>query len=115
VIAAPSPAPAVEPAKATRPAKKLAATAPAKRDPAKALALYKKGETRRSAQDIDGAIKLYLAAEAADPDLADVQKKLALCYQLNGDTRRAADRYRRYLARRPADAERVKAILSTLE
>ena len=115
VIAAPAPAPEVAPAKATRPAKKLAAAAPAKRDPAKALVLYKKGETRRSAQDIDGAIKLYLAAEAADPDLADVQKKLALCYQLNGDTRRAADRYRRYLATRPADAERVKAILSTLE
>jgi hypothetical protein len=44
-----------------------------------------------------------------------VQKKLALCYQLKGDTRRAADRYRRYLATRPADAERVRAILSTLE
>jgi hypothetical protein len=89
--------------------------AAAKRDPAKALALYRKGEARRAEQDIDGAIKLYLAAESSDPRLADVQKKLALCYQLKGDTRRAADRYRRYLATRPADAERVRAILSTLE
>jgi serine/threonine-protein kinase len=87
----------------------------AKRDPAKALALYRKGEARRAEQDIDGAIKLYLAAESSDPRLADVQKKLALCYQLKGDTRRAADRYRRYLATRPPDAERVRAILSTLE
>jgi serine/threonine-protein kinase len=87
----------------------------ARRDPAKALALFKKGEARRSGQDFDGAIKLYLAAEASDPGLADVQKKLGLCYQLKGDTRRAADRYRKYLATKPADAERVRAILSTLE
>jgi len=98
-----------------RKGKKVAAAAPGKRDPAKALALYKKGEARRADQDVDGAIKLYLAAESLDPDLADAQKKLALCYQLKGDTRRAADRYRRYLATRPADAERVKAILSTLK
>jgi tetratricopeptide (TPR) repeat protein len=95
----PAPAPAPKPVK----------------DPAKALALYKKGESRRADQDIDGAIKLYLQAEAADPGLADVQKKLALCYQLQGDTRRASDRYKKYLATQPADAERVKAILSTLE
>jgi tetratricopeptide (TPR) repeat protein len=88
---------------------------PARHDPAKALALYRKGEAKRSEQDIDGAIKLYLAAESSDPDLADVQKKLGLCYQLRGDTRKAADRYRKYLASQPADAERVKAILSTLE
>jgi tetratricopeptide (TPR) repeat protein len=100
------------PAKVKAPPKKVAA---AKRDPDKALALYKKGEAKRSDQDIDGAIKLYLAAEASDPDLADVQKKLGLCYQLKGETRKAADRYRKYLATKPADAERVKAILSTLE
>jgi tRNA A-37 threonylcarbamoyl transferase component Bud32 len=94
---------------------KKAPASVAKRDPAKALALYKKGEARRAGQDIDGAIKLYLAAESSDPNLADVQKKLALCYQLKGDTRRAADRYRRYLATAPPDAERVRAILSTLE
>jgi Tfp pilus assembly protein PilF len=63
---------------------------------------------------VDGAIELYLRAEAADPRLADVQKKLALCYQLKGDTRRAAERYRRYLATGPQDADRVRAILSTL-
>jgi serine/threonine-protein kinase len=106
-------APEPPPAKAA-PAKKGHA-ASAKRDPAKALALFEKGESKRSQQDIDGAIKLYLAAEASDPGLADVQKKLGLCYQLKGDTRRAADRYRKYLATKPADAERVKAILSTLE
>jgi tetratricopeptide (TPR) repeat protein len=102
----------VKVATATSPRKQSAST---RHDPQKALALYKKGEAKRSDQDIDGAIKLYLAAEASDPDLADVQKKLGLCYQLRGDTRRAADRYRKYLATKPADAERVKAILSTLE
>ncbi len=100
---------------ASAPAPRKVPAAAAKRDPAKALALYKKAEARRAEQDIDGAIKLYLAAEASDADLADVQKRLALCYQLKGDTRRAADRYRRYLATRPPDAERVRAILSTLE
>ena len=108
----PAPAPVVKVATAP---KKTPASVAAKRDPAKALALYKRGEAKRSEQDIDGAIKLYLAAEASDPDLADVQKKLALCYQLRGDTRRAADRYRRYLGTNPPDAERVRAILSTLE
>ncbi len=106
---------AADEAAPSRRAKKVASAAPARRDPAKAVALFKKAEARRGDQDIDGAIKLYLAAEASDSDLADVQKKLALCYQLKGDTRRAAARYRRYLATRPPDAERVKAILSTLE
>jgi Tfp pilus assembly protein PilF len=63
---------------------------------------------------VDGAIRLYLRAEEADPSLAEVHKKLALCYQLKGDTRRAAERYRRYLATDPADADRVRAVLSTL-
>jgi tetratricopeptide (TPR) repeat protein len=88
---------------------------PPKHDPAKALALYKKGQARQSEQDIDGAIKLYLAAEAIDPDLAEVQKRLGVCYQLQGQTKKAASRYRKYLATQPADAERVKVILSTLE
>jgi predicted TPR repeat methyltransferase len=65
--------------------------------------------------DMDGAIRLYLQAEAADPGLADVQKRLGLCYQLKGDTRRAADRYRKYLATDPEDAEKVRAILETLQ
>jgi Tfp pilus assembly protein PilF len=63
---------------------------------------------------VDAAIRLYLRAEQADPTLAEIQKKLALCYQLKGDTRRAAERYRRYLATDPPDADRVRAVLSTL-
>jgi tetratricopeptide (TPR) repeat protein len=105
--------PAPEPAPAKPATRKLAAAT--KRDPAKAQALYERGEAKRTQADYDGAIKLYLAAEQADPALADVHKKLGLCYQLKGDTRRAADRYRKYLATSPADAERVKAILTTLE
>jgi tetratricopeptide (TPR) repeat protein len=65
--------------------------------------------------DMDGAIRLYLQAEAADPGLVDVQKRLGLAYQLKGDTRRARERYRRYLATGPEDAEKVKAILETLQ
>ncbi len=84
------------------------------RDPRRAQKLFKQAEARRAAQDVDGAIRLYLAAEAADPGLAEVHKKLALCYQLKGDTRRAAERYRRYLATDPSDADRVRAILTTL-
>jgi serine/threonine protein kinase len=85
-----------------------------RRHPARARKLYARAEVRRAEQDVDGAIELYLAAEAADPALAEVQKKLALCYQLKGDRRRAAERYRRYLATDPDDADRVRAILSTL-
>jgi hypothetical protein len=83
-------------------------------DPAEAQRLFQQAEARRAAQDVDGAIRLYLAAEAADPGLAEVQKKLALCYQLKGDTKRAAERYRRYLETDPRDADRVRAILTTL-
>jgi eukaryotic-like serine/threonine-protein kinase len=84
-------------------------------DPARAQKLFKQAEARRAAQDVDGAITLYLAAEAADPAIAEIQKKLALCYQLKGDTQRAAERYRRYLATEPGDADRVRAILTTLQ
>jgi serine/threonine protein kinase len=83
-------------------------------DPRRARKLFQQAEARRAAQDVDGAIRLYLAAEAADPQLAEVHKKLAVCYQLKGDTRRAAERYRRYLATDPSDADRVRAILATL-
>jgi tetratricopeptide (TPR) repeat protein len=76
--------------------------------------LFRRAEQRRAEQDVDGAIRLYLRAEAADPSLAEVQKKLALCYQLKGDTGRAAERYRRYLEADPPDAEKVRAILETL-
>jgi len=104
-----APAPAPGPAKPP-------ATAP-KRGPdkEKAAALYRRAEAKRAEQDTDGAIKLYLAAEAADPSMPEVQKRLAICYQLKGDTRRAAERYRKYLATEPADAEKIKAILATLQ
>jgi hypothetical protein len=64
---------------------------------------------------VDGAIRLYLEAEEADPGLAEIHKKLGLCYQLKGDRARARERYRRYLATGPADADRVRAILTALE
>ncbi|HET8540922.1 MAG TPA: serine/threonine-protein kinase [Anaeromyxobacter sp.] len=111
-------APATAPATPTRtPTPTRTAPAPkvSRRDREKAQALFRKAEARRAAQDVDGAIKLYLAAEAADPGLAELQKKLALCYQLKGDRRRAAERYRRYLATEPDDADRVRAILATLQ
>lgn len=112
---APTPTPIPTPIPtATAPAVAPSRPARAKRDRAKALALYRRAEGRRAEQDVDGAIELYLAAEAADPRLPEVQKKLALCYQLKGDTRRAAERYRRYLATDPDDADRVRAILPTL-
>jgi Tfp pilus assembly protein PilF len=57
---------------------------------------------------------MYLRAERADPSLAEVHKKLALCYQQKGDTARARARYRRYLESAPEDAERVRRILGTL-
>ncbi len=98
---------------ATTRSKKVASAA-GKSDRARAIALVRRAEARRADQDVNGAIKLYLEAESADPGMAEIHKKLALCYQLKGDTRRAAERYRRYLATDPDDAERVRAILSTL-
>ena len=83
-------------------------------DRVRALALYQQAEARRAEQDAARAIQLYLAAEAADPSMYQVHKKLALCYQLQGDNRRAAERYRRYLAHDPEDADKVRAILATL-
>jgi serine/threonine-protein kinase len=106
---APPPAPAPGPAPTTEPRRSRAP------DRDKALALYKRAEAKRTDMDMDGAIKLYLQAESADPGLADVQKRLGLCYQLKGDTRRAADRYRKYLATDPGDAAKVRAILESLQ
>ncbi|HSN13586.1 MAG TPA: protein kinase [Anaeromyxobacteraceae bacterium] len=83
-------------------------------DPGRARDYLKQGDARRAQLDCGGAIPLYLAAEAADPELAEVQKKLAICYQSVGDTKKAVRRYRRYLATDPEDAEKVKLILSTL-
>ncbi len=111
----PTPTPTSASAATSTPAAtSTAASAATSTDPQKARKLFRRAEARRAGQDVDGAIQLYLAAEAADPELAEVQKKLALCYQLKGDTRRAAERYRRYLATSPRDADRVRAILSTL-
>jgi tetratricopeptide (TPR) repeat protein len=89
--------------------------AAARLDPARARALAQQGDALRAGQDVRGAIKAYLAAEAADPSLAEVQKKLGLCYQLQGDPARAAERYRRYLATGPEDAAKVRLILETLQ
>jgi len=81
----------------------------------RARSLTQQGDALRAAQDMPGAIKAYLAAEAADPSLAEVQKKLGLCYQLKGDPAKAAERYRRYLATGPEDAAKVRLILETLQ
>jgi hypothetical protein len=83
-------------------------------DPAEARDLLKQGDGLRAQQDCGAAIPLYLQAEAADPKLAEVHKKLAICYQSLGETKKAVKRYERYLASDPADAEKVKLILSTL-
>ena len=82
---------------------------------AQAHELIKKGDALRSSGDLEGAIKVYLAAEAADPALPAPQKKLAVCYQQQGDTRAARERYRRYLATDPPDAAKVRMILETLQ
>jgi tetratricopeptide (TPR) repeat protein len=84
-------------------------------NPARARALAQKGDALRASQDVAGAIQAYLAAEAADPSLAEVQKKLGLCYQLQGDPAKAAAHYRRYLATGPEDAAKVRLILETLQ
>jgi tetratricopeptide (TPR) repeat protein len=77
--------------------------------------LLARGDAARGQQDLEGAVKAYLAAEAADPTLVELQKKLGLCYQQLGRDQEAAARYRRYLASSPPDAAKVQAILSTLQ
>lgn len=104
------PAPVAQPRPDARPADH-----PPAKDPARAAALFRRAERRRAAQDVNGAIPLYLAALEADPGLAEAHEKLARCYQLRGDRKKAADRYRRYLATHPPDADRVRSILGTLE
>ncbi|HET6411389.1 MAG TPA: tetratricopeptide repeat protein [Anaeromyxobacter sp.] len=61
------------------------------------------------------AIRLYLAALAADPGIAEAHKKLALCYEEKGEPRRAVAEYRRYLSTDPPDADRVRAALEELQ
>jgi serine/threonine-protein kinase len=82
---------------------------------ANAADLIKKGDGLRAGGDVDGAIKAYLAAEAADPALPALQKKLAVCYQQQGETAAAKARYQRYLATDPPDAAKVRLILETLQ
>ena len=60
-------------------------------------------------------IRAYLQAEAADPALPALQKKLAVCYQQQGDTQAAKARYQRYLATDPPDAAKVRLILENLQ
>jgi lipopolysaccharide biosynthesis regulator YciM len=75
----------------------------------------RRGDALRSGGDVAGAIRAYLAAEAADAELPAIQKKLAVCYQQQGDTQAARERYRRYLASDPPDAAKVRLILDTLQ
>jgi tetratricopeptide (TPR) repeat protein len=117
----PTPPPAVTP---QPPTTTVAVTTPAPPRPppahgpgrkAQAADLVKKGDGLRADGNVDGAIKAYLAAEAADPSLPTVQKKLAVSYQQQGDTKAARRRYQRYLATDPPDAAKVKLILETLQ
>jgi serine/threonine-protein kinase len=104
----------VEPGVA-RPAPPRPPTAQGPGRKAQAADLVKKGDGLRAEGNVDGAIKAYLAAEAADPSLPALQKKLAVCYQQQGDTASARTRYQRYLATDPPDAAKVKMILETLQ
>jgi hypothetical protein len=81
----------------------------------RAAGLFKQAEGLRARQEVDGAIPLYLLALKEDPGLSEAHKKLALCYQLKGDKKHAVEQYRRYLLTSPRDADRVRAILGTLE
>jgi serine/threonine protein kinase len=86
----------------------------ARLDPAQAKSFVAQGNGLRASGDCEGAIRLYKQAEAADPGLAEVQKRMAMCYQQLGDMKSAVRRYERYLATDPPDAAKVKAVLSTL-
>jgi len=108
VVARPEPA-----APAPPPAARPGPRGPGRR--AQAHDLVKKGDGLRSSGDVDGAIKAYLAAEAIEPALPALQKKLAVCYQQQGDTQAAKARYRRYLATDPPNAAKVRLILETLQ
>jgi hypothetical protein len=111
-----NPSQAPEPAQADpgSPADPSPAPRPAPGDRSRAVELYRQAEERRAEQDVEGAIRLYLQAEAADPALPNVQKKLAVCYQLKGDRPAAIARYRKYLAFAPEDAAAVRQVLQSL-
>ncbi len=104
-------APVLAPAAAA--ARRPARPGPLRR--ARANELVKKGDAFRSSGDVERAIRAYLAAEKADPALPVLQKKLAVCYQQQGDAGAARERYRRYLATDPPDAATVRLILDTLQ
>jgi tetratricopeptide (TPR) repeat protein len=82
---------------------------------AQAHDLMKKGDALRASGDLGGAIRSYLAAEEIAPGLPAIQKKLAVCYQQQGDTQAARARYQRYLATDPPDAAKVRLILENLQ
>jgi tetratricopeptide (TPR) repeat protein len=112
--AAPVAVPVAAPAAVPAPAAATTPTATPARDPGRAKALFAQAEDRRKAMDTDAAVRLYLRAEEADPELHEVHKKLGQCYQLLGDIPRARERYRRYLASSPPDADRIRASLDML-
>jgi Tfp pilus assembly protein PilF len=60
-------------------------------------------------------VRAYRAAAAADGAQPVIQKKLAVCYQQQGETGAARARYQRYLATDPPDAATVRLILDTLQ
>ncbi len=109
--APPAPVTAPTPAAPSR----AASRPPGKGGRVQAQELLKRGDGLRASGDVDGAIRAYLASEAADPSLVALQKKLAVCYQQQGDTKAARDRYQRYLATDPPDAAKVRLILETLQ
>jgi serine/threonine-protein kinase len=113
--AATAPAPPAAPTPTAPTAARPARPAVAKGGRAQAAELVKKGDALRQAGDLDGAIRAFLAAEAADPAQPTLQKKLAVCYQQQGDTKAATERYRRYLASDPPDAAKVRLILESLQ
>jgi hypothetical protein len=77
---------------------------------------YKKGTELYLAGDLTGAEVAYRAALAAVPGYAAAYKGLGILYQRQGNTARAADAYRRYLALAPkaSDAESIRERIEQL-
>jgi serine/threonine-protein kinase len=108
--------PAKDPGKEAKAVK--VAVVPVKRGPPdreKAMSLYEEAQAAQSGEKWGQAIRLYLAAENADPSLFQVHKKLGLCYQATGDKKRATTQYKKYLESSPGDADAVRAILADLQ
>jgi tRNA A-37 threonylcarbamoyl transferase component Bud32 len=117
--AAATPPPAVEPPAPPKPPeagpKKGGDKRVARLDPARAKSLLAQGNGLRAAGDCKGAIGLYQQAETADPGLAEVQKRMALCYQMLGEKDAAVRHFKKYLATDPDDAAKVQSIVETLK